>query len=173
MAPGAETPAVTEMALALMLACLRRLPALDRASRTGSWWPGGGGEPAFGELGGRIVGLVGYGPVPARLAPALKALGATVAYWHGHREPGADAAFVPLRELLETSDIVSAVAWSGPNRRAYLDEIARLRSAGADGVILGRTEITMLVGQADLDLGLRYHRIHAEAAIDFATGASS
>ena len=54
--------------------------------------------------------------MPARLAPALKALGtAAVAYWHGQREPGADATFVPLRELFETSDIVSAVAWSGPN----------------------------------------------------------
>ena len=57
---------------------------------------------------------------------------------------------------------------------AYLDEIARLRRAGADGVILGRTEITMLVGQADLDLPVfDATRIHAEAAIDFATGASS
>ena len=37
VAPGADTPAVTEMVLALMLACLRRLPALDRASRTGLW----------------------------------------------------------------------------------------------------------------------------------------
>ena len=57
---------------------------------------------------------------------------------------------------------------------AYLDEIAKLRRAGADGVILGCTEITMLVGQADLDLPVfDTTRIHAEAAIDFATGASS
>ena len=46
--------------------------------------------------------------MPARLAPALKALGgAEVLYWHGQREPGADTTFVPLRELFETSDIVS------------------------------------------------------------------
>ena len=32
-APGADTAAVAEMVLALMFACLRRLPALDRASR--------------------------------------------------------------------------------------------------------------------------------------------
>jgi phosphoglycerate dehydrogenase-like enzyme len=30
-----------------------------------------------------------------------------VLYWHGQREPGADTTFVPLRELFETSDIVS------------------------------------------------------------------
>ena len=107
-APGTDTAATAEMVLALILACLRRLPALDRASRTGLPWPAADGGPAFGELGGRTVGLVGYGPVPARLAPVLKALGAAaVLYWHGQREPGADATFVPLRELFETSDIVS------------------------------------------------------------------
>ena len=41
-------------------------------------------------------------------------------------------------------------------------------------MILGCTEITMLVGQADLDLPVfDTTRIHAEAAIDFATAASS
>jgi aspartate racemase len=60
------------------------------------------------------------------------------------------------------------------SKAAYLDGIARLCSAGADGVILGCTEITMLVCQADLDLPVfDTTRIHAEAAIDFATGASS
>src|SRR4051812_30259335 len=106
IAAGADTTAVAEMVLAPTLACLRRLPALDRASRTGL--APMETEAAFGELGGRTVGLVGYGPVPARLAPVLKALGAAaVVYWHGQREPGADANFVPLRELFETSDIIS------------------------------------------------------------------
>ena len=44
------------------------------------------------------------------------------------------------------------------SKAAYLREIAKLRQAGADGVILGCTEITMLIGQDDLDLpGLRHH----------------
>src|SRR5215218_8465210 len=89
VAAGADTAAVAEMVLALTLACLRRLPELDRASRAGLLWLAEGGS-AFGELGGRTIGLVGYGPVPARLAPVLKALGAAaVLYWHGQRERGA------------------------------------------------------------------------------------
>jgi phosphoglycerate dehydrogenase-like enzyme len=121
-APGADTPAVAEMALALTFACLRRLPALDRASRT-ALWPAEGG-PAFGELAGRTIGLVGYGPVPARLAPALKALGATVVYWHRHREPAADATFVPLRELIETSDVVSLHLPPTPETERLVDAAA-------------------------------------------------
>ena len=58
------------------------------------------------------------------------------------------------------------------SKAGYLALIDRLRAAGADGVILGCTEITMLIGQADLDLPvLDTTRIHAEAAMDFALGA--
>jgi aspartate racemase len=55
------------------------------------------------------------------------------------------------------------------SKAAYLDEIERLRRAGADGVILGCTEITMLIGAGDTDLPVfDTTRIHAEAAMEFA-----
>lgn len=55
------------------------------------------------------------------------------------------------------------------SKAVYLDEIARLRSQGADGVILGCTEITMLIGQPDFDIPVfDTTAIHAEAAIAFA-----
>lgn len=55
------------------------------------------------------------------------------------------------------------------SKAVYLDEIARLRSGGADGVILGCTEITMLIGQPDFDIPVfDTTAIHAEAAIAFA-----
>ncbi len=58
---------------------------------------------------------------------------------------------------------------SPKSKAAYLDEIERLRRAGADGVILGCTEITMLIGAEDTDLPVfDTTRIHAEAAMEFA-----
>lgn len=57
------------------------------------------------------------------------------------------------------------------SKAVYLDEIARLRSQGADGVIMGCTEITMLIGQQDFDIPVfDTTAIHAEAAIVFALG---
>ena len=58
------------------------------------------------------------------------------------------------------------------SKDAYLAEIARLQSEeGIDGVILGCTEITMLIGQDDLTLPVfDTTRIHAQAAVDFALG---
>ena len=55
------------------------------------------------------------------------------------------------------------------SKARYLAEIDRLRLAGADSVILGCTEIGMLLSQADLDLPVfDTTRLHAEAGMNFA-----
>jgi aspartate racemase len=58
------------------------------------------------------------------------------------------------------------------SKQAYLAEIARLRRDKAiDSIIMGCTEITMLIGQDDFDIpAFDTTRIHAEAAADFAIG---
>jgi len=54
------------------------------------------------------------------------------------------------------------------SKAAYLAEIARLQQAGADGIILGCTEIGLLIGQDDVTLPVfDTTRIHVEAAVDF------
>ncbi|MDX1377197.1 MAG: hypothetical protein R3357_16645, partial [Burkholderiales bacterium] len=71
--PGTNSRAVAEMTLLLMLACLRRLRALDQAVREpGGWARAATLQDGFGELAGRTVGLVGYGAVPRLLAPLLE-----------------------------------------------------------------------------------------------------
>lgn len=55
------------------------------------------------------------------------------------------------------------------SRSAYLEVIERLRARGAQGVILGCTEIELLVGADDTDLPLfPTTRIHALAAVEAA-----
>jgi len=57
------------------------------------------------------------------------------------------------------------------SRLAILSVIERLRLAGADSVILGCTEITLLIGQPDLDLPVfDTTAIHAAAGVDFILG---
>jgi aspartate racemase len=58
------------------------------------------------------------------------------------------------------------------SKSVYMEEIERLRAEqGADGVIMGCTEITMLIGQPDFDIPVfDTTLIHAEAAIAFALG---
>jgi phosphoglycerate dehydrogenase-like enzyme len=99
--PGTNSRAVAEMALLLMLACLRRLPHLCGSVHTGDWRGAWLLQDRFGELCGRSVGLVGYGAVPQILHPILEAMGAEVLFWSRSRKN------IALEELLARSDIVS------------------------------------------------------------------
>ncbi|RUU82367.1 aspartate/glutamate racemase family protein [Mesorhizobium sp. M7A.F.Ca.MR.362.00.0.0] len=58
------------------------------------------------------------------------------------------------------------------SKAAYIAETERLRrEEGADSVIMGCTEITMLIGQQDFGIPVfDTTRIHAEAAVEFALG---
>ncbi|WP_300302401.1 aspartate/glutamate racemase family protein [Ferrovibrio sp.] len=57
------------------------------------------------------------------------------------------------------------------SRAAYLDVITRGKAAGADAVILGCTEIGLLIGPEHVDLPVFDSTLlHAEAAVDFADG---
>ncbi|RWC59148.1 aspartate/glutamate racemase family protein [Mesorhizobium sp.] len=58
------------------------------------------------------------------------------------------------------------------SKAAYIAETERLRrEETADSVIMGCTEITMLIGQQDFDIPVfDTTRIHAEAAVEFALG---
>jgi phosphoglycerate dehydrogenase-like enzyme len=106
--PGTNARAVAELTLALMLATLRRLPEFDAATRAGH---GFALDPArldgLGELGGRTVGLVGYGAVPQILAPILAALGCPLLYTARTQHPDAPASYRPLDALLAEADIIS------------------------------------------------------------------
>lgn len=100
--PGTNSRAVAEMALLLMLACLRRIRELDAAVRKpGGWFEAWSLQDNFGELGGRTVGLVGYGSVPRILKPILEAMGSRVSYW------SRSTSSVDLETVLSQSDIVS------------------------------------------------------------------
>jgi aspartate racemase len=60
---------------------------------------------------------------------------------------------------------------SADSKRAYVDTMADLVAGGAQGIILGCTEITLLVGQADVSVPVfDTTAIHAEAAVEYALG---
>jgi phosphoglycerate dehydrogenase-like enzyme len=104
--PGANAASVAEGALLLMLAALRRLPELDRATREGRGWPS---DPSLGEtvrdIGGATVGLIGYGNIAKRVETIVAAMGAEVL----HTSTGDDGhpGWRSLPDLLAASDIVS------------------------------------------------------------------
>lgn len=106
--PGANTRAVAELTLLLMLATLRRLCELDRHTRAGRGWALQSElVDNLGELGGRTVGLIGFGAVGKCLTPMLQGVGANVIYSSRSTASGTSATFVPLPALLSEADVVS------------------------------------------------------------------
>lgn len=127
--PGTNTRAVAELTLLLMLATLRRITVLDQATRGGSGWPLPRGLiDGLGELGGRTVGLVGYGAVPRCLTPVLRAMGAHPIAW-SRSAPADGTPAVSFDALLRDSDIVSLHLPATPETAGLIDAraLARMR----------------------------------------------
>lgn len=136
--PGANTRAVAELTLLLMLATLRRLTELDRQTRSGSGWALDAELlDNLGELGGRTVGLVGFGAIGKCLTPMLHGIGANVIYTSRAETAGTPATFVSLRDLLSNADVVSLHVPLTPETAAIID--ARAIETMRQGALLVNT----------------------------------
>lgn len=107
--PGANAPSVAEGTVLLMLAALRRLPELDRATREGKGWPS---DPSLGEtvrdIGGCTVGLIGYGNIAKSVERIVLAMGTPPSkVLHTSTRDDGQPGWLPLPDLLAASDIVS------------------------------------------------------------------
>lgn len=151
--PGTNSRAVAELTLLLMLAALRRLPQLHGALREGRGWEL---DPAmqdgFGELGGRTVGLVGFGAVPRILAPILLALGCRVIYTARSVKPDAAIEYRSLDDLLAEADVISLHLPLTPETQTLItaDRLARMRP----GSVFVNTARGALVDEAALTRAL-------------------
>ncbi len=161
---GANSVAVSEHAMMLMLAVCRRLTWLHQNVVSGRWRGNDVANTRLYELHGRTLGIVGLGTIGKKTARLAQAFGMAVQYYDIARltEDQADALGVRFRlldELLRTSDLVTLHVPLTPRTRhmigpaelglmkptAYLintsrgpvvDEVA-LHRALADGVIAG------------------------------------
>jgi D-3-phosphoglycerate dehydrogenase len=102
---------VAEHTISLMLATLRRLPQIDRRTRSGTWSK----EDARGshrQLQHKTVGLVGFGAVGREVAKRLAGFEVTILYYDPVPAPREieqrlGVALADLDELLRTADVVS------------------------------------------------------------------
>ena len=108
---GANAVSVAEHTLMLMLAVSRKL-VWQHANVAGGRWRGNGPAPRMYELFDKTLGIVGLGTIGKKVARLAQAFGMRVQYYDIARlsEDAEDALgvrFRLLRELLQTSDVVS------------------------------------------------------------------
>lgn len=103
---GSITTAAPELAWALILATLRRIPQHDRAVREGFWR-----ETIGSSLSGNTLGVLGLGTVGSQVARVGLAFGMKVIAWSQNMTPrqAAEAGVVGVdkKEFFSTADVVS------------------------------------------------------------------
>lgn len=104
--PGKTAPVVAEHAFGLMLAAAKRAAFQTSEVRAGRWTLM---DNIF--LGGKTLGVIGTGPIGARMAALGRGLGMRVLAWTFHpsdkRAVTLGVEYVELDELLSESDVVS------------------------------------------------------------------
>ena len=108
---GANSWAVADYAVLLMLAVYRRLILVDASTRAGRWRAPVNGLNTY-ELDGKLVGILGIGNIGSKVARRVQGFGARVQYYDKfplspEREQEAGVVRVTLDELFRTSDIVT------------------------------------------------------------------
>ncbi|MGE2733419.1 2-hydroxyacid dehydrogenase [Mycolicibacterium vaccae] len=164
--PGANAASVAEGAVLLMLAALRRLPELDRATRAGHGWPS---DPSLGEtvrdIGGCTVGLIGYGNIARRVEQIVTAMGAEVL--HTSTRDDGHPGWRTLPDLLAACDIVSIHVPLTEDTHALLD--ADALATMKPGAVLVNTARGPVVDEAALTDALRRGHLAAAGLDVFAT----
>jgi D-3-phosphoglycerate dehydrogenase / 2-oxoglutarate reductase len=116
---------VAEDAMALLLACARKIVVFDRLVRNGRWeLPPG--KPIF-RVSGSTLGLVGFGNIARLVAARAAAFGMRVLYFDPFVKQGqfdVPATRVDFDQLLQESDYVSLHPPLTPNTRKMMDDAA-------------------------------------------------
>ena len=149
-----------ELALGLMLAAARRIPAGDVAVRDGNFQLG---TEAGHMLDGRTIGLIGLGRIGARMAAYCRALDMKVLAWSQNLTQEAAAAAGAVRvgkdELFAAADVVSLHLVLSPRTRGIVGaaDLARLKP----GTIVVNTARAPLIDEAALIAAVQSRRIVA------------
>ncbi|MBW3628290.1 MAG: D-glycerate dehydrogenase [Gemmatimonadetes bacterium] len=130
--PDVLTDASADLALALLLATVRKLPQAERSLRAGEFHGWRFWDYLGGDVGGATLGIFGLGRIGQAVARRARPFGMRVQYHSRSRLPAQTEAelgvtWVDWDTLLTTSDILSLHAPSTPQTRHVLDESALRR----------------------------------------------
>ncbi|MEO6750111.1 MAG: D-2-hydroxyacid dehydrogenase family protein [Casimicrobiaceae bacterium] len=156
--PGVASTA--EMALGLMLAAVRRIPACEATLRRGEFQRGT--TPGF-VLAGKTLGIIGLGRIGSTMARYGHALGMTVIAWSENltavRASEVGATRVTKPELLARADVVTLHLVLSERTRGLIGapELASMKT----GAILVNTSRGPLVDEAALVDALKSNRLSA------------
>ena len=161
--PDVLTEEVADMAIGLLLAAARRIPAGDAWVRDGSW-KARGPMPLTTRVFGKRMGIVGLGRIGKAIARRAEAFNMRVAYSARERKPDVPYAWHPAPAALAPHvDVLMVAAAGGAATRGLVDRAAI--DALPPGAIFCNVSRGTVVDEAALLAALRERRI-AAAGLD-------
>ena len=154
-----------ELAIALMLAALRRLPYGDAELRAGRW-----SQVVGREARGRTLGVIGLGRIGGQVAQVARALGMAILAWSPtlipERAAAQGATARPLDDLLREADVATVHLRLTPESRGLLSR-AKLELLRPDALLVNTARAAILDEAALVEL-LRAGRLWGAALDVFA-----
>ena len=132
--PDVLTEDVADIALALMLASIRQVPAADQFVRTGQWTKGG--MALTQTMQGKRVGLVGMGRIGQAIAKRAVSFNTTIGYFGPRQKPEIDHRFFDdIVALCDWADILVGTCPGGKETEKLISRAA-LTALGPTGVFV-------------------------------------
>lgn len=160
--PDVLTDDCADLALALLLACTRRIVPADRHVRQGLW-EAQGEFPLSSKVGGKRVGLVGLGRIGFAVASRAVAFGCRISYYSRARKAEADAQgfeyFPDVESLARACDVVVLCCALTPDTRGLVGRSV-LDALGPHGTLVNIAR-GPVVQEEELVLALQEGRIGA------------
>jgi lactate dehydrogenase-like 2-hydroxyacid dehydrogenase len=147
--PAANSAAVADLAMTLMLAVTRRLLPADNYVRSGDW-SGARPSPLMSPQPGnpgRRVGVYGMGAIGRKIAARAAAFEADVAYHSRSRHEVPYRYFPSLDALVEWCDVLMIAVRAGNDTNHVIDA-AMLRRLGKDGYVVNISRGSVIDEQA-------------------------
>lgn len=147
--PDVLTDDVADLAVALMLAVLRRIVQGDRFVRAGQWKRGA--LPLGTAISGRKVGVIGFGRIGQAIGERAAAFRTEVAYQGPNRKPVPNRYFSDLVELARWADVLIAATPGGAATRGLVSRQV-LEALGPAGVFVNISRGSVVDQEAMVEL---------------------
>ena len=110
--------------MALMFAAARGIAVMDREMRAGRW-----ARQEGMQLGGKTIGLLGYGGIGAEMARMARGIGMRVVAYNRTPREAEGVSFLPLEQVLAESHVLSLHLLLTDETRGFLNaaRIAQMR----------------------------------------------
>ncbi|HEY5292452.1 MAG TPA: 2-hydroxyacid dehydrogenase [Burkholderiales bacterium] len=132
--PDVLNECVADLAMGLTVASLRRISLGDRYVRAGSWLKGA--MPYGHKVGGKTMGILGYGRIGKAIAKRAEAFGMRIVY-HG-RKPQAGVAhkyYASLTEMARDCDVLMVICPGGAETH-HIVNAEVLKALGPEGTLI-------------------------------------